>query len=169
MKLLFSLGACVYTCVCLSIFHTHEHKVSSLSCFSITLILVENYLSCRIQMYLNHNFLSNPTLSHSRFRYFTADFLYFFIQGSRNTYVSGFSVNLLITTIWVNNHLSPSFFCLHLHLLAHAISPPSLSLCQSSSESLKENLSSLSWQKKVVRFGIFLKFNGLQVYYSVFQ
>ena len=64
-------------------------------------------------MYLNHNVYSNPNLSYSSCRYFTADFLYFFLQGSRNTqvfplselagYESGFLVNLIITTIWVNN------------------------------------------------------------------
>ena len=37
-----------------------------------------DYLSCRIQMYLNRNFHSNPTLSHSRFGYFIVDYLYFF-------------------------------------------------------------------------------------------
>ena len=46
--------------------------------FSITLILVRDYFSCRIQKYLNRNFHSNPTLLHSRFRYFTVDYLYFF-------------------------------------------------------------------------------------------
>ena len=70
-------------------------------------------------MYLNHNFHSNSTLLYSRFRYFTVDYLYFFLQGSRNTqvfllselagYESGFLVNLLITTIWVKDHFLPSF------------------------------------------------------------
>ena len=44
----------------------------------LKLILVGDYLSCRIQMYLNRNFHSNPTLSHSRFRYFIVDYLCFF-------------------------------------------------------------------------------------------
>ena len=38
-------------------------------------------------MYLNGNFHSNPTLSHSSFRYFTVDYLYFSLQGSRNIWV----------------------------------------------------------------------------------
>ena len=88
--------------------------------FSIKLILVRGYLSCKIQMYLSHDFHFNPTLSHSSFGYFTVDFLCFLFQGSRNTwlfllselvgYESGFLVNLLITMIWENNHVSPSFF-----------------------------------------------------------
>ena len=71
-------------------------------------------------MYVNHNFHSNSTLSHSSFRYFTVDFLYFFLQESRNTqvfllselakYESGFLVDLLITIIWSKNYVSPSFF-----------------------------------------------------------
>ena len=56
--------------------------------FSIKLILVKDYPFCRIQMYLSHDFNSNPTLSHSRFKYFAFDFLYFFLQGSRNTEMS---------------------------------------------------------------------------------
>ena len=45
------------------------------STFAIKLILVSNYLFCRIHIYLNRNFHSNPTLSYSRFRYFTVDYL----------------------------------------------------------------------------------------------
>ena len=52
---------------------------------NLKLILVGRYLSCRIQMYLNRNFHSNPTLSHSMFRYFIVGYLYFFLQRSRNT------------------------------------------------------------------------------------
>ena len=71
-------------------------------------------------MYLNHNFYSNPTLSFSRFRYFTVGFLYLFSQGIRNTYVfllselagyvSGFLLNLPIILIRPNNLHSLSFF-----------------------------------------------------------
>ena len=52
-------------------------------------------------MCVNHDFHSNPTLSHSRFTYFPLDFLYFFLQGIRKHQdESGFLVNLLITTTW---------------------------------------------------------------------
>ena len=137
--------------------------------FSIKLILVRNYLSCRIQMYLKCNFYSNATVPNSRFRYFTVNYLYFPFQGSRNTYVfflvglpgyeSGFLINLLITAIWANNHLLPSFFA------------SSSITCQCSIllwES-QESLSSPSWLVKILRFGIFLKFNCLQVCYRTFQ
>ena len=36
---------------------------------------MSNYLFCTILIYLNRNFHSNPTLSYSRFRYFTVDYL----------------------------------------------------------------------------------------------
>ena len=88
-------------------------------------------------MYLNHNFNSNSTLLYSRFRYFTVDYLYFFLQGSRNTqvfllselagYESGFLVNLLITTIWVNwvnNHFLPSFIASYSIPYPCSIHPP---------------------------------------------
>ena len=74
-------------------------------------------------MYLNRNFHSNSTLLYSRFRYFTVDYLYFFLQGSRNTqvfllselagYESGFLVNLPITTVWVNDYFLRSFLDSH--------------------------------------------------------
>ena len=140
----------------------------------IKLILVRDYLSCRIQMYLNHVFHSNPT-SNSRFRYLTVDFLYLFLQGYRNTLVfilskltghgSGFLVNLLITTIWESNHFLPTFFvstssipypCCYPFLIPVLIP-------------LWESQESLSFLMKVLRFGKLLKFNGLQVCYSVFQ
>ena len=110
-------------------------------------------------MYPNHKFYSNPTLSHSSFRYFTVDFSYFFLQGSKNIsvfllselvgYEPVFLVNLLITTIWVNNHLSPSFFPSNssipypCYFPSHFI-PVSISLWES-----QESLSLLSWPVEI--------------------
>ena len=48
--------------------------------FFIKLILVRDYLTCKIQIYLNQNFHSNPTLSHSSFPYFTVDFYTIFSE-----------------------------------------------------------------------------------------
>ena len=48
--------------------------------FSIKLVLVRDYAYSKARKYLNHDFHSNTTLSHSRFRYFTVDFLYFFFK-----------------------------------------------------------------------------------------
>ena len=133
------------------------------------LILVRNYLFGRIQMYLNCNLYSNATVSHSGFRYFTVNYLYFSFQRSRNTqifllvglpgYESGFLINLLITAIWAKSHLLSSLFA-------------SSSIRQQCSILLRESqesLSSLSWLVKILIFGIFFKFNCLQVCYSIFQ
>ena len=91
-----------------------------------------------------------------------------FLQGSRNTSVfllseltgceSRFLVNLLITTIWANNHHLPSFSASSIPY------PSSIPLWES-----QESLSTSSWILKVLRCCIFLEFDGLQACYIVFQ
>ena len=134
--------------------------------FSIKLILVRDYLSCEIDIYLNRNLHSNPILSRSMFRHFIVDYFFYKEVETPRCFFKWISrvwvrilVNQLITTIWTKNHLLRSFFAplQSLHIL-------SLSLWES-----QESLSSLSWLMKIWRFGIFLKFNGLKVCYSVPQ
>ena len=120
-------------------------------------------------MYLNCNLYSNATVSHSRFRCFTVNYLYFSLRGGRNTlvfllvglpgYESGLLINLIITAIWENSHLLPSLFVSYSIRYQYSIL-----LWES-----QEILSLLSWLVKILRFGIFLKFNCLQICYSVFQ
>ena len=91
-----------------------------------------------------------------------------FLQGRRNTsvfllseltgYESIFLVNLVITTIWANNHPLPSF-------LASSIPYPcSIPLWKS-----QESLSTSSWMVKVLRCCIFSEVDGLQACYIVIQ
>ena len=77
-------------------------------------------------------------------------------------YESGFSVNLVITTIWANNHLLPSFLGKQSPLLYSL--PMFHYPLKVSGKSIIVKLTGKSF-----KFGIFLKFHGLQVYYSVFQ
>ena len=114
-------------------------------------------------MYLNHNFHSNLTLSHSRFTYFTVDYWYFFLFYFFSfKWISRVWVMIFgkpANKIWANSHLLLSFFS------SSSISHPcSIPLWVS-----QEGLSSLRWLVKALRFVIFLNSNGLQVCYIVFQ
>ena len=121
-------------------------------------------------MHLNHNFCSNPrhhiqglgisllifytffSKEIKTFRWISSEFWSELVG-----YESGFLINLLITTIWENSHLSPSFFdytssipypCYFPFLFI----PVSILLWNS-----PESLSLSSWLVRVLRFGKFCK------------
>ena len=133
-------------------------------------------------MHLNHNFCSNPrphiqglgisllifytffSKEIKTFRWISSEFWSKLVG-----YESGFLVNLLITTIWENSHLSPSFFDCTASIPYPFISLSSSSLSKSSSEILQKAYHcQVDWWEfyDLVNF---VRFDGLQVCYSVFQ
>ena len=102
---------CMRVFACLRIFPTYEFKLSSLTYFFFKVSFSKGFIfSCRIQMYLNQSFHSNPLLSSYhilKVRYFTISFLKIFLLSELAEYEPGFLLNLLITTICENSNLFP--------------------------------------------------------------